>query len=164
MKLRLLLSKQCNRNCEGCCNKDFDLDKLPVVTDYSGYDEIILTGGEPMLRPNFIREMVRRIRKQTLVPIYLYTAKVDRLQSALAVLGIIDGICVTLHEQSDVEAFHKLENAIDYSLGKSLRVNIFKGVKIFIDHLQWKVKSGIEWIKNCPLPKDEIFARVEEKI
>jgi len=29
-KLRLLLFPDCNRNCAGCCNNDWDLDLLPM--------------------------------------------------------------------------------------------------------------------------------------
>ena len=39
-KLRLLLFTNCNRGCEGCCNLDWDLASLPIVDDFSQYDEI----------------------------------------------------------------------------------------------------------------------------
>jgi molybdenum cofactor biosynthesis enzyme MoaA len=42
-KLRLLVTSECNRSCSGCCNKEWDLDKLPVCESYKDYDEIYLT-------------------------------------------------------------------------------------------------------------------------
>ena len=48
-KLRLLLLDDCNRNCPGCCNRDWDLQALPLCQDYTPYRLIMLTGGEPML-------------------------------------------------------------------------------------------------------------------
>ena len=53
-KLRLLLFTDCNRNCEGCCNNDFDLNALKVETDFRQYDKIFLTGGEPMIAPAIV--------------------------------------------------------------------------------------------------------------
>ena len=50
-KLRLLLFEECNRSCPGCCNRDWDLQPLPVCYDLPPYRIILLTGGEPMLYP-----------------------------------------------------------------------------------------------------------------
>jgi len=46
-KLRFLLWEDCNKQCSGCCNKQFDLDNLLKVssTEFQSYDEIELTGG-----------------------------------------------------------------------------------------------------------------------
>ena len=64
-KLRLLLFETCNRSCEGCCNKDWDLTSLSVCTDYTPYREILLTGGEPLLQPELVVQAIREIREQT---------------------------------------------------------------------------------------------------
>jgi molybdenum cofactor biosynthesis enzyme MoaA len=50
-KLRLLVTERCARSCSGCCNHDWDLAALPTCESYAGYDEVLLTGGEPMLYP-----------------------------------------------------------------------------------------------------------------
>ena len=63
-KLRLLFTKDCNRNCPGCCNKDWDLDSLPVCTDFTPYDLVMITGGEPMLYPERLLHLIRRIREE----------------------------------------------------------------------------------------------------
>ena len=107
-KLRLLVTRKCNRSCEGCCNKYWDLSALPVATNYVGYDEILLTGGEPMLDPLKLLGIIGKIKEENkTAKIYLYTAKVDDLESSFYVLSNIDGICVTLHEQKDVSLFYK---------------------------------------------------------
>ena len=42
-----------------------------------------------------------------------------------------------------------------------MRLNIFHNVDIAkIDLVKWIVKKDITWIKNCPLPKDEVFMRL----
>lgn len=167
MKLRLLITEKCNRNCEGCCNKDWDLSVLPKETDYSQYNTILLTGGEPMLSPFYVINIIKMIRKQNKTgAIILYTAKIDDWNAVLAVLHYIDGLTVTLHEQKDVGAFVFLDSLLSNAdlAGKSLRLNVFKGVTISKKYgcnlKNWKVKDNIEWIKNCPLPEGEVFKRI----
>lgn len=161
-KLRLLITEQCNRNCEGCCNKEWDLKKLPVCTDFQNWDQIILTGGEPMLVPQIIRGTINKIKNVNPCPIILYTAKVDKIQSILSILFFVDGLTVTLHETKDVIPFMKFNKVLPRGIKKTLRLNIFKEVKKVPKHLfgKWVIKDGIEWIKECPLPKDETFMRI----
>lgn len=161
-KLRLLLFAECERNCSGCCNNDWDLSGLPQVTNYTGYDEILLTGGEPLLHPNIVKRTIKCIRKGTTSPIYLYTAT-NNVTAFLDILRYVDGICLTLHKQYDVLYF-KILNKILIKLDtsdKSLRLNVFHNIILGdINTSKWIVKSDIQWIKNCPLPKDEIFMRL----
>lgn len=167
-KLRLLLTKKCNRNCEGCCNKNWDLDLLESESDYKPYSLIMLTGGEPMLDVFKIFNIIDEIREQTTSPIILYTAKSDNERELLSVLHFLDGMTLTLHEQSDVENFVKLNeiilrNPISFKTD-NLRLNVFSNVDISsIETHQWKVKENIEWIKDCPLPIDEVFRKYKEK-
>lgn len=67
-KLRLLLFKECHRGCEGCCNKDWDLKSLLKADNFLPYDEILLTGGEPMLDPLLVIDAAERIRAQGSTP------------------------------------------------------------------------------------------------
>lgn len=162
MKLRLLLWEDCNRSCEGCCNKDWNLDKLQNCFSYRGYELIMLTGGEPMLYPSTVLQVVREIRQQTTAPVYVYTADVSDLDAAFAVLDAVDGITLTLHEQADVADFQTFDHCMvmKHITGKSLRLNVFKGVDLSeVDTRGWQVKDGIEWIPDCPLPTDEVFLR-----
>lgn len=161
-KLRLILFEECIRNCEGCCNKDWHLDTLEKETLFTGYDEIMLTGGEPMLRPLLVMDTAINIREKTKAKIYMYTAKIDNYYKILAVLHYIDGITVTLHEQTDADDFIYLNGILSrYKLNKSFRLNVFKGIDISsMNTSNWKVKSEIEWIYKCPLPKNEILKKL----
>ena len=49
MKLRLLVTEECNRHCPGCCNNNWDLKSLSVCKSYRDYEQILITGGEPLL-------------------------------------------------------------------------------------------------------------------
>lgn len=154
-QLRLLLTPICNRACEGCCNKQWNLDELPVVKSYAGYELIMLTGGEPMLFPDLVRCVIVDIRMQTNAPIYLYTA---RTQGLLEMLPFLGGVTLTLHEQSDVAPFQAFNR---YKLTGSLRLNVFDGIDLGdVDLSRWQVKQNIQWIEDCPLPVDEVFMRL----
>lgn len=166
-KLRLLITKACPKQCDGCCNKDWKLDELPVCTDYSGYDEILITGGEPLLRLTRITSIIMDIRRSNKdVKIYIYTAFPSSSIGKFLLNGFVNGITFTLHEQKDVNKFKELDIFIallNKQLKPSLRLNIFKGVVINTDSLvaDWVIKSNIEWIKDCPLPTDEVFMRTK---
>jgi organic radical activating enzyme len=163
--LRLLLFSACTRDCDLCCNKDWDLDALPIERDFTSYDEVLLTGGEPMLSPRRIREATARIRTQTARPrVYLYTAMVHRELFAL-LEECLDGVTLTLHEQSDVTLLARefLRVAPTVVPSKSLRLNVFEGVALpdDLDLMGWVVKRDMVWLPNCPLPANETFCRIE---
>ena len=167
--LRLLLWKHCNRSCQGCCNNQFDIDNLPVCTDYTPYDEILLTGGEPMLLPGIVLKVIENIRSvNKKAKIYVYTAKVDDIYAVKEILMAADGITVTAHEPSDMDTIDRLSaflsNAVNFSSRidymsmltfKTRRLNIFKGVRITQFPTFWTIKSNMKWLEDCPLPENE---------
>lgn len=148
-----------------CCNKDWDLTSLERESDFTPYEMVILTGGEPMLNPGLVVETVFRIKRQINVPVIMYTAKMDDIHDIHFVLKYLDGVTLTLHEQKDVEPFLRLNDILERKRFKGvrlLRLNIFRGVKLpeNIDLSKWVIKDDIVWIKDCPLPKDEVFKRL----
>jgi hypothetical protein len=162
--LRLLLWSDCDRNCIGCCNKQWDLNVLPVCSDYTLYNEILLTGGEPLLNIDKVINVITDIRLQNQCPIYLYTAKIDFVLLR-RVLQFVDGITLTLHNQDDADKFI-LDDvwALPRMWNRSYNLNIFNGIQIKKDIRYlvpevwgWNVKDNIEWIENCPLPEHEVF-------
>jgi len=160
-KLRLLLFEDCNRDCDGCCNKDWDLEHLPIENDFSGYDEILLTGGEPMLDWRYVMKVAHKIKAESDAKIYVYTAKVDVLCDVIIVLDYVDGITVTIHDYIDIPPFLALNGYLrcNFRKGKSFRLNIFRGIDFKYDEGIWVVKDNIDWIKDCPLPDNETLAR-----
>ena len=170
MNLRLLLLSQCNRECPGCCNKDWDLGGLPIADSYKEYDEIFITGGEPMLKPDLIRRAVEEIREENpTAPIYLYTAKPDP-ELVTLLQTHLDGVTLTLHEPEDLGPtfiqFYYSVQALGFTETKSLRLNIFSNVHYNYRDFPldgWGVKDGIEWIKDCPLPVNEEFKQYRSR-
>ena len=165
--LRLLMTEDCNRNCEGCCNKDWDLKNLPVETNFRKYDEIVVTGGEPLLYPPDLMALVYDIRTQNPeAKIIVYTAKTNDVKALLSVLAVVDGLTITSHDLQDLMNFMAFDVAIpDYLRYKSLHLNVFEGIinGLFSETYKtnWKIKNNVKWIKNCPLPENEVFRRMK---
>lgn len=166
-KLRLIVWEDCNRCCEGCCNQDWNLKALPICTDFSGYDEILLTGGEPMLYPDDLIEIIKQIKQQNqTAKIFIYTADVSDHEMMLSILEMVDGITLALHENTDIKDFIKFDRWVSIVLfeSKSMRLNVFNNVKEkFLQQnlmMHWKIKY-MDWIKNCPLPEGETLMRLD---
>lgn len=168
-KLRLLITPECNRACVGCCNDAYDLGALPKVSGYREFEEIMLTGGEPMLDPIKVMDTLQAIRDDVFVmpKIYLYTAMTKPRMPLLMLLynTYLTGITLSLHEQYDIAGFRLFNKLLrkhpDLTVDKSLRLNVVSHVDItLVDTSLWDVKI-IEWKPDgCPLPKDEVFARI----
>lgn len=170
-KLRLLVTTDCPNKCPMCCNNSWNFDELPRVRDFD-YDEVMITGGEPLLFPGKVEELARSIR--TLNPImypeedtpkvYIYTS-IAHWSPVTKVLGSIDGIVITPHDKKAVEDFILLNSILKGGTKCSLRLNLFKNIRDMlpkdIDLSMWKVKD-MEWIKDCPVPKGEDFRRLPE--
>ena len=157
-KLRLLLWEECNRTCPYCVNQQWDLSALPKCRDFNGFDEVMLTGGEPMLHPERVLDVIRYIRKTVLAKIYVYTANVYDPLMALQVLAAADGITVTLHEPCDVSPFQLFAQATE-TFDRSKRVVV--GPDVFLPSIPvgWLEKRIEKFVLDCPLPQGEIFRR-----
>ncbi len=173
-KLRLLVTTRCPNKCPMCCNNSWDFNKLPVV-DRWNYEEIMVTGGEPLLFMDNLDTLVEELCMKALnynkyPNIYVYTSYfkegIDSLKETI-LNPYIAGIVLTLHNKEDAEVFTKLNIALNHrcykGIDKSLRLNLFPDMKALlpkdIDLSLWQVKD-MEWIENCPVPEGEDFRRI----
>jgi hypothetical protein len=182
-KLRLILFEECNKKCVGCCNNDFDIKNLPIEKDFSGYNKIFLTGGEPMLKPDVVVNTINMIREQNkTAKIGLYTSLATKPKRIIKILSKIDSFTLTIHENKDVIPFLILSSMLlnisqknkAFLNKKSMRLNVFKEATLLSDPISiwnlnnnkdayslWNIiKLNIEWIKNCPLPAGEVLKRL----
>ena len=170
-KLRLVVTEKCHNKCPMCCNNRFDLKTIPVV-DRFDYDEISITGGEPMLYPDKVADIADTLRKAAKIiganpKIWLYTSKLNPI-TFIIIAKYIDGVCYTPHNDDEVVMFKAInrmllrsEVGIDKE-GFSLRLNLFKEQAHALkkENLSlWKVKNMV-WIKDCPIPEGEDFRRI----
>lgn len=176
-KLRLLVTTRCPNKCPMCCNNQFDFSKLPVV-DRWDYDEIMITGGEPMLHIYRIAEFIGAVRyiselESGKIPkIYIYTSYcycdvIGVFNNSLKVRNV-DGVVITPHTPKDIEEFiYTNQFLLDFpkylNNKPSLRLNLFPDMKALlpkdINLSLWQVKD-MEWVENCPVPEGEDFRRI----
>lgn len=163
-KLRLLITADCPNKCPMCCNNRYNLEKIPVVESFDGYEEIMITGGEPLLFPKYVAFLALAIKIRTKAKIYIYTANFNIKAFSLLSL-VVDGFVYTPHSKKDVDDFIRLNDYVSstpVSKYCSLRLNIFPEVEPFFlgaDLHCWKVKK-MKWIKDCPVPEGEDFRRL----
>ena len=155
-QLRLFMFAACERDCPLCCNKTWDFSTVPMCKHYQ-YDRIMLTGGEPMLRPKMITEAIKEIRKESKAEIFMYTSKVDCPADVMRVLNLLDGLTLTIHDQDEVKDYLDLRRAMgNHYASKRLYLKLFKGVVLPPGSTDgWVVKSNIEWLEDCKLPDGE---------
>jgi molybdenum cofactor biosynthesis enzyme MoaA len=171
-QLRLLLFEACDKTCSYCANDEHALDDLPVVESFAGYDRVMITGGEPMLRPDLVAKVIADIRREAPhAMVYMYTARVNDWRYVLDVLDTLDGLTVSLHRQEDVAAFHVLDAAVEGmrrvehfgALNKSMRLKVFEGVNLRAPiSLAWQIED-VYPTQNCPVPQGEDFMRLTAK-
>lgn len=170
-KLRLVVTDKCHNKCSMCCNNRFDLKSLPVV-DRWDYDEIMVTGGEPMLFPYAVYNLLFILKTLSAYTdkrprLYMYTALPTF--SVLKLLNLLDGVVVTPHTLKDVTKLIHLNSRLiegkEKFIEKSLRLNLFPEVRKLIpydtDLSMWKIKE-IQWIKDCPVPVGEDLRRIND--
>lgn len=131
---RLIITFDCPRACEYCCNKYSQVMasaiKIADCHSLKDYKEVCVTGGEPMLYPEHTLDVVSHLRAVTKAKIYLYTAWWPDEPGLLP--AAVDGIQYSLHTGPNMEAdvttaarFEKAQQAIgELSYRKSCRLYI----------------------------------------
>lgn len=77
-EIHLFITKTCRYSCPNCCNKQYDIDKIPVVSveELKEADTILLTGGEPFtLEIEEIDALVKNMKRgyPNIRRVYAYT-------------------------------------------------------------------------------------------
>lgn len=166
MKLRLLVTKNCPRYCAGCCNQDWDLDKLPVYNAshnfYENLELIMITGGEPMMFPGLTVSLIRELRERYSCPIVVYTARVGRIDDVKYVLTQANGMTITIHDNNEVMNVEYLQLNHPEIRHKMMYLNMFRNVTapVRVWPGLWHRVKVVDWISNCPLPQGETFMRL----
>lgn len=176
-KLRLLITEKCNNSCIKCQNKHWDLKQLPVVNVKNlnilgEFDEIILTGGEPMFEYEKLKGISVFVKSRwPNIKLFLYTASLITPRRTIDVMEYLDGLTVTLHTENDLRdllmfRYWILNNkqALKKSKTMSMRVCTFNNhpdiTKFRHLFYSWTVKTDKVWITEKHLPKDETYMRL----
>ena len=112
--LRLLITEKCTRNCNYCCNKRDEVrERFQFVNslddiDFTSYSSVCITGGEPLLVPDRIREVRSKLPSD--MPTYLYTSlAVDELPDFN--YEKFDGVNISWHDGVSYTHLGKLEDS-----------------------------------------------------
>ena len=167
MKARVIVTMDCPRNCENCCNKEEVFNNHRVITDIKEllkYDEVMITGGEPMLIPEKVLEFIHQLRTVHGYQsnIYLYSALYNSTYM-YDVLSNINGIHYTLHyEATDKDVFavkimsEIIKNYPNVLSRLAIDSRLYDRYDFSnIDFTGWDVVRKLKWLVNCPLPKNE---------
>lgn len=62
--MHLMILSKCNYNCELCCNKLYDIDKIPVATveELKTIHTLCITGGEPFMANINLDDFARSVK------------------------------------------------------------------------------------------------------
>jgi hypothetical protein len=130
------------------------------------YDEINLTGGEPMLDIDKTIRIARYFKEGGLT-VYCYSAALNWRINEL--LPFVDGLHYTIHKEAvpqDAHDLHSLQNILERFPGKSYRLYIVAGAEptLTIKLALWSRIELKPWIAegDCPLHED-LFIFREEK-
>lgn len=113
-EIHLFLLEKCDHACELCCNKQYDIDKIPVITvdDLKQAETILFTGGEPFLVGKELIGLAKRIKAQysNIKNIYAYTsgaALLEYLEDGNT-LDYFDGVSIAPKNKYDMACLESL--------------------------------------------------------
>ena len=174
MNARVLITKKCFRGCEGCCNDNIDIQmnmKSANLTDLLKYDEIVLTGGEPMQHKGLTTKVIKDLTKLGYRgKIILYTSLITRELYYLIDRGMLQGVTFTLHDKLYKNEVRRLKHfskrlgaispkthmrfKIEKKIEKKHHILIAKHIKML-----WNRFESIEWFENgeCPIIEDDLL-------
>ena len=160
---RTIITFDCPQDCDLCCNKYAPMQRLMTpcsLEDLRVYDQVLITGGEPMLYPKEVIRIARALRNQSPdQTIYLYTAlHTHRMKD---ILPHVDGVHFTIHKsatRADVERFYKFQNLIR-GWNKSFRLYLEPGIDkpIKVIPNRWTRVEVKPWLQEheMKLPRGE---------
>lgn len=113
-EIHLFLLEKCDHACKLCCNKQYDIDKIPVITvdELKQAETILFTGGEPFLIGNELSSLASGIKAQysNIKNIYVYTsgpALLEYLEDDNT-LSYFDGVSIAPKNKYDVACLEAL--------------------------------------------------------
>jgi organic radical activating enzyme len=166
---RVIATYKCNRSCPGCCNGHGNsVKKIDDIHELIGYEEIILTGGEPMTIEGSLLKFIIDLKDNGYCgKIYLYTAYWNnRNKIHGSILGLVDGITYTIHAEANDEDIKSLKSISDI---EDLSYSNFSSRLIIdnrvydrydlsnIDLTNWDVIRKLQWKDECkPAANEEL--------
>ena len=106
----IMVTPLCDRDCQWCCNKQYDLNSIPYITEdeLSRMKHIYLTGGEPFAysNPNAIaRKLKTRYANIEQVIVYSNAFELWEYLANGGQTSSIDGVTISIKSDRDISSF-----------------------------------------------------------
>jgi len=176
----VVVTKKCNKRCRGCITKTLINMETVTFDDLMGFENIMITGGEPMLMSDRCVELVHRLRLKGFTGMITLSfsdaSKVGRYWAADMLIDEVDGIFFTLHYNSNKEKLKSdLKNLRKLDKYLSSKDRKRKSDVLYIDKRAydaeykktlrggWSLIEPQEWIRNAEVdnPEDYVFYDLE---
>ena len=165
--IHLMITDKCKRNCKYCCNKQYDVHKIPVVTheELQKAEYVFLTGGEPFAFADPDAVACRlKFRYSNIQKVIAYTNAwelAEYLRIKYHPLFNLDGLTISIKDSKDKDVFESVISKDERVLKlASNRLYVFKGFEDVECPSQF-VKMTREWQESFNAAPDSIFRRVE---
>ena len=174
----LYIVRKCSHRCKLCCNKLYDIEKLPVITveQLKTAHTVCLTGGDPMLiKPNRLIDFCTYLRQgyPNIQKLYVYTSGTIYLwprKGIIALFRFIDGLSVCPKSNKDWGLFKSLLcNKMPECNLKSNRLYVLPEQQQACERTlqsvdpkmleSWNI-IGRVWDKEFKTPENEHFVRL----
>lgn len=164
--IHLMITTLCNRNCKYCCNKQYDINLIPFVTNEEllKAEILFLTGGEPFdfCNPNNIALYYKK-RYPNIKKIIIYTNAKELAEYRMmgGKVDYIDGVNISLKNKEDKKFF---ESYIcfdkDINNLSDNRIYAFPKTQDVIYNSKIYLKIDREWQIDFEASPDSIFRRI----
>lgn len=159
--LRLLITLKCNLTCTYCCNNLFEVSskfqyKMLDDINFSEYNDICITGGEPFLDRSLLWNVLDVIPKDK--PVYIYTNGIELIQLDLIVFTSrhthVRALNIGLH---DVDQLEKVDGWVgDYFPARFMFQDVLENEMFerYPDRLN-KNNTKIWVLNQCEVPNED---------
>jgi molybdenum cofactor biosynthesis enzyme MoaA len=163
--IHLMITAKCDRNCPNCCNNQYSLDDIPVVTDEELQEAhtIYLTGGEPFAygHPTILaRRLKNKYPNIETVRVYTNAFELGNYLTQGWDLDNIDGLTISIKDNRDKYAFENIIiKAKEVLKLKSNWVYVFSGFEDIECPNKFNKKVR-QWQKNFVAAPNSIFRKI----
>lgn len=166
--IHLMVTRFCCRDCRDCCNKQYDVNSIPVITEdeYRYAHTILLTGGEPVVFTN-PSDIAKDIKKKypNIKNVYVYanaSELVDFLSRKDRSIEGIDGFSVSIKSMVDRYIFDSYISLFpEFNALKSNRLYVFNNLHpLEADTSNFQVIER-KWQEKFVPAEDSVFRRYE---
>lgn len=165
---RVIVTYNCPKKCEGCCNTKIIKPPLTTIQKLATYDEVVITGGEPLLYLKRLEWFIKKLYNEGFIgDLYLYTSywstkttpRTDVLRES--VIRKFNGVTYTLHTGSD-EYIKELKAFMEEVPKGNKNIRVFVDSRIYdsydLSNINWSrvdVIRKLQWNDNCATPPHE---------